>query len=94
MKKLLTIFSSARFIQLLIIAILQSLVLFNVIDTAQGAGLTNIISTLFGASVVIGTLDKNIGEAKIEVAKLSVASTTVTIPKSVSRVTASTKAKK
>jgi len=70
MKKLLQIIQSARFIQLVIVAILQSLVLFNVLTTEQGVGLVNIISALFGASVVIGTVDKNTGEAKIEVAKI------------------------
>jgi len=94
MKKLLQIFQSARFIQLVIVAILQSLVLFNVLTTEQSVGLVNIISALFGASVVIGTVDKNTGEARIESAKLSTGTTTVTIPDNVSEVTASTKVTK
>lgn len=91
MKKLLQIFTSPRFIQLLIIAIIQSLVLFSVVSSDTGTGLVNIISGLFAASVAIGTVDKNIGEAKIEAAKLSTGTTTVTIPDTVSEVTASTK---
>lgn len=58
MQKFIDIFSSARFVQLFVVAILQALVLFRVIDTEQGTGLINIISALFAGSVVIGTVDR------------------------------------
>lgn len=59
MKRFLTVISSERFIQLLVIAILQSLTLFNVITSDQGTGLINIISGLLAASVTVRTIDKH-----------------------------------
>ena len=49
-----------------------------------------LINTILGGHIVINTLDKNIGEAKVESAKVSGSVTTVTIPESVSSVSAST----
>lgn len=89
--KYLEILRSPRFLQLVLIAALQTLVLFNVVSTEQGTGLINILSALFAGSVVISTVDKNTGEARIESAKLSSGTTTVTIPDNVSEVKASTK---
>lgn len=80
MKKIKEILSSIRFQQMLVIAVLQSLVVFNVISGDQSIQLINIISTLFGASVVLGTVDKH-ADTK---------TTTVSIPDNVSSVTATT----
>jgi hypothetical protein len=52
------LFSSFRFQQLLVVAILQALQLFNVLDSVQAQGLTDIISTLLIGSVAVGTIDK------------------------------------
>lgn len=81
MTKFKEILGSSRFQQMILIAILQSLVLFNVITSDQGTGLINIISYLFGASVLIRTVDRNAGDAK--------SATTVSIPNNVSSVSAS-----
>jgi len=68
-----TLLGSSRFQQLTIIAVLQALVLFNVISSEQGTGLINILSGLFGASVVIGTVDRRsdalVGKSKQAVNK-------------------------
>ena len=55
---------SSRFQGLIAIAFLQSLVLFSVITTEQGAGLIQIIQSLIGAAIVIRTADKNLGKVK------------------------------
>lgn len=85
MAKFKAIISSARFIQLLIVALLQALVLFNVISGEQGTGLINIISGLFVASVAVSTIDKH-GNAESK-------KTTVSLPVGVTAVTARTKKK-
>lgn len=69
MAKYTEIFKSVRFQQMLVIALLQALTLFGVISSEQGVGLIDIISTLLGASVVTNTIDKNVGQAKVEALK-------------------------
>lgn len=86
MNKIIEIVSSTRFIQLLIVAFLQSLVLFNVITSDQGEGLTNIISALLIGSVTIRTIDRNTGDVKA-------GNTTVSIPQNVTTVSAKTTSK-
>jgi len=65
------IITSTRFIQLFIVSVIQSLVLFNVVTSVQGEGLINIISALLIGSVTIRTVDKNVGEARVESAKVT-----------------------
>lgn len=65
MNKYIQILTSTRFLQLLTVAVLQALVLFNVISSEQGEGLIDIISALLVGSVAIRTIDKNTGEARI-----------------------------
>lgn len=81
MTKFKEILGSSRFQQMLIVSILQALVVFNVITGDQSVQLVNIVSYLFGASVLIGTVDKA-SEAKAGV-------TSVTLPKNVTAVTTS-----
>lgn len=57
-----TLLKSSRFQGLLIIAILQALVLFNVITNVQGEGLIHIVQTLIGAAIAIRTVDRNLGD--------------------------------
>lgn len=56
-EKLYAIFGSIRFWQLAVIAILQILVILNVLDGAQAEAIVRIIQGLIGGSVVIGTID-------------------------------------
>jgi hypothetical protein len=84
MNKYISVFTSPRFLQLLLVAVLQSLVVFNLITSEQGEGLINILSALFVGSVAIRTIDKNIGEPKMN-------NTTVSMPATVTSVTAQTK---
>lgn len=79
MQKYKDLLNSSRFQQLLIIAILQSLVVFNVISSDQGVQLINIISALFGASVVVRTVDRQSDvQANGTVVNISSAPTTAT----------------
>lgn len=57
LNKITDILGSVRFLQLLVAAVLQSLVLFEIINGAQAEGLIDIISTLLVGSVAVGTLD-------------------------------------
>lgn len=50
--------SSPRFQGILAIGLLQALVLFNVITSAQGEGLVMIIQTVIAGAVAVGTLDR------------------------------------
>lgn len=86
MTNFISVIKSSRFQQLFVIAVLQSLVLFNIISSDQGVGLINIISGLFGASVVIRTVDR---QTDVKTAAAT-GTTTVSIPANVSNVTAST----
>lgn len=83
--KIVQLVTSVRFLQLVVVAVLQSLVLFSIISTEQGEGLINIISALLVGSVGIGTIDK------FSAAKSG--ATTVSIPKNVTEVKATTKKK-
>lgn len=76
--KLKNLFSSIRFWQLLVVAIIQTLVVLNLIDSEQGVAVANIFSIFLGAVVTIGTVDKRSSN------------TTVSIPSNVSSVTATT----
>ncbi len=58
------IFSSPRFWLIVIIAVLQSLSVFNILGGDQVDQLTNIISIALGGIVAIRTIDKQ-GESKI-----------------------------
>lgn len=84
--KVIALLSSIRFLQLVVVAVIQALVLFSVISTDQGTGLANIISALLVGSVGLGTIDR------FSAAKAT--TTTVTIPSGVSNVTASTAVQK
>lgn len=77
------IYKSPRFWLLVITAILQGLVVVNVIEGAQAEGLVQIVQALLLGVVGIRTIDRNTGDAKTNV-------TTVSIPSNVSTVTAST----
>lgn len=68
MNKFKAILKSSRFQQLLVVAVLQVLVVFNVIDGDKFNHLVDIVSGLFLASVGIGTIDKNVYEAKVDAA--------------------------
>jgi len=74
------IFQSPRFWLIVIIAILQSLAVFNVLGGEQVDKLINIISVALGGIVTVRTVDK-IGEAKANM-------TTVSMPASSKKVTA------
>lgn len=56
-QKLFNVVTSVRFFQIFVVAVLQALVVFKVIDGAQGEALTQIIQTLLLGSVVIGSAD-------------------------------------
>lgn len=86
-EKIATLFSSPRFIGLVIVGGLQALVLFNVITSVQGEGLIQIIQSVIAGAVVIKTVDR----ASEKVAGASANTTTVSIPKNVSKVTATKK---
>lgn len=55
MKELL---SSPRFLAILVIGALQTLVLFNEITSVQGEGLIQIIQTILAAAIVVRTVDR------------------------------------
>lgn len=76
------IFTSPRFWLIVIIAVLQSLAVFNILGGEQVDQLINIVSVALGGIVTIRTVDK-IGESKAGV-------TTVSMPNTVSTVTATT----
>ena len=61
---LLSLLGSPRFQAILVAAILQALVLFDVINGEQGEGLVLIIQMVLGAAVVNKTVDK-MGEKNI-----------------------------
>lgn len=84
------IFTSPRFWLIVIVAVLQSLAVFNVVGGEQVDQLINIISLAIGGIVAIRTIDKNTGEATIEAAKATGSVTTVSMPQNVSAVTATT----
>ena len=64
------LFSSSRFQLVVVIAILQALVLFKVIDGAQMEGLTQIIQSILAVVVAIRTSDR-LGDKKVEAATIS-----------------------
>ena len=55
--KFYNIATSVRFIQLLVVAILQVLVVLEIIDSVQGEALTQIIQALLLGSTALGTAD-------------------------------------
>jgi len=55
--KIIAIVTSVRFIQVLLIGIIETLMLFGVVDGAQAEGLARIIEGILGASVTIGSAD-------------------------------------
>lgn len=55
--KVKNLFTSIRFIQLVVVAVLQVLVVMNIIDSVQGEALTQVIQALILGSVTIGTID-------------------------------------
>ena len=83
--------TSPRFWLVVVIALLQSLAVFNILGGAQVDQLINIASLALGSIVAIRTIDKNTGEATVEAAKAQGAVTTVTMPASTSTVTATQK---
>ena len=60
---LIDLFTSSRFIGVLIVGLLQALLLFNLITNTQMEGLVQIIQTIIGAAVAIRTMDRNFGDA-------------------------------
>jgi hypothetical protein len=84
--------TSPRFWLIVAIAILQSLAVFNIIEGGQADQLINIVSLALGGVIALRTIDKQ-GEAKIEAAKTASSVTSVSMPASVGKVTA-TKTKK
>lgn len=56
-QKIINIVTSIRFVQLLVVAFLQVLVVFEIIDSAQGEALTQIVQALLLTSTAIGTVD-------------------------------------
>lgn len=55
---MLSLIKSTRFQGILIIGALQALMLFNVITSAQGEGLIQIIQAIVAGAVAVGTLDR------------------------------------
>lgn len=84
------IFSSPRFWLIVIIAVIQSLAVFNVVGGVQADQLINIISLALGGMIALRTVDRNTGDAAVKAAEVTGAVTTVTIPAGVSNVSAST----
>lgn len=87
------IFSSPRFWLIVIIAVLQSLTVFNIINGDQADRLINILSVALGSMVALRTVDK-VGEAQVSAAKIAAGTTTISMPKAVSTVTARKTTKK
>jgi len=80
------LFTSPRFWLIVVIAVLQSLAVFNILSGEQVKQLVDIISLAIGGVIAVRTADK-FSEPKPN-------TTTVTIPTNVSEVTAKTKKKK
>lgn len=66
---MLDLLKSPRFLGLLVIAILQGLVLFNIITSIQGEGLIQIIQAVIAGAVVIRTVDRG-GDKAVESSKI------------------------
>lgn len=64
-EKFISLVTSTRFIGLVLVGLMQALVLFNVVTSAQGEGLIHIIQSIVTGAVVIRTVDRNTGDAKI-----------------------------
>ena len=58
---MLNLLKSNRFQGILAVALLQALVVFNVITSTQGESLIQILQTIIGAAIVIRTADRNLG---------------------------------
>ncbi len=56
--KNMTILKSERFWGIIAVALLQALVLFDVITSVQGEGLIQIIQTVIGSAIVVRTVDR------------------------------------
>jgi len=79
------IFTSPRFWLIVVIGVLQSLVVFKVIDGVQAESLVQIVQSVLAGIVTVRTVDK-LGENKE-------GATTVSMPENVSSVTATKKKK-
>ena len=66
-QKIINIVTSIRFIQLLIVAFLQSLVVLEIIDSVQGEALTQIVQFLLIGSTALGTADSLVTKASATV---------------------------
>lgn len=77
------IFTSPRFWLIVVIGVLQSLVVFKVIDGVQAESLVQIVQSVLAGIVTVRTVDK-LGENKE-------GATTVSMPENVSSVTATKK---
>lgn len=60
---------SSRFQGILVIAILQALVLFNIITSVQGEGLIQILQAIIAGVVVVRTVDRG-SDKTVESAKI------------------------
>jgi len=89
-EKLVALLSSPRFIGVLIIGALQTLVVFNVITGEQATKLIEIVQGVILAAITIKTLDRSAEK----IGASSANKTTVSMPKNVSKVTTVTKRSK
>ena len=55
---MINLLKSPRFIGIVAVGVLQTLVLFSVISSVQGEGLINIVSGIIAAAVAVGSLDR------------------------------------
>ncbi len=55
---MMNLLTSPRFLGILAVGVIQSLVLFSVITGVQGEGLANIVSGIIAAAVAVGSLDR------------------------------------
>ncbi len=68
--KLSTLLTSTRFWLLVIVALLQILVVFGVIDGMKAEKLTQIVQVFLGGIVTVRTVDRQ-GDKKVEAAKIA-----------------------
>jgi hypothetical protein len=64
------LFKSPRFLGVVAIGVLQSLVLFNMINSTQGEGLTLILQGIIAAAVVVRTVDR-VADKTVESAQIT-----------------------
>ena len=80
-----SLLTSPRFLGIFIIAVLQGLVLFNVIDSVQGEGLIVIVQSVIAGAVVVRTVDR-VGDKSVLAAGVASEQITVTPVNSVTNV--------